>query len=219
MEFKIKKLSLFLVFFVFFFFTFNSGNVYAQNNDYGNVTKTRERARIHKETSSLPYRFGTTTPRQDISKMREEMRLKLEKIRDLNKRNTANNLLNELDRVNKRLTEQEKRHISKLEEMILRRENVLNQFGISEFNLQINEIKSKIKDLKDKITAQFEKDYSPSFDSEEKLKDVFQGKKQELINDHKNIRKGIDDLKNKIKDLSMQLRERILLNKTSTSQN
>jgi len=219
MQFRIEKSSLFLTFCAFLFFVFGLSSVYAQSNGYGATKDMKERVKIYKETSSLPYRFGTTTQRQDMNKIREEALLKLEKIRDLNKRNAANNLLNELDRVNKRLTEQEERHILKLEEMILRRENILSQLGISEFNLQINEIKSEIKGLKSKIVMQLEKKYSPDFDSEGKLKDAFQSKKEELINDHKNIRNEIKDLRNKIKDLNLKLRERVLLNKTSTSQN
>jgi len=206
-----------IVFMASFFLIFGNQITSAQVNKNLKVQqKVEEKIQLHKGTSSLPfYKDSTSTAvvmlrNQQAEKIREEIRLKIQQIKDTAKKRVAENLINQMKITNERLFNEHQRYLSKLEEFLLKQEALINQSPLaSVFSSQISAFKTKISELKDKINLQSQKEYLVQFQNENELRLAYQNAKKELINNHQELRKELQTLKKEIIDLIVTFRKQV----------
>lgn len=137
------------------------------------------------EKATTTISANTKAVREKIEKRREEFRQKLTQIKKENYRNLAQRLYENLNRVNKNMSNAEMNHLKALDSFLDRIEEKTNTD-----QEKINLTRQKIAQAKEIISSQESKEYIIEITSENNLGKDIRKLIQELKEDHKNIRQN-----------------------------
>jgi len=187
-------------------------NTPSQNFRERILERTQERIQVQNATNTT----STQVRLRNLKELRQQMQAKIQEIKDENKKRIAQNLVSQMERINKRLSEDHLKYLNTIEKVLNKiEERVKNSTTIdANINSKISELKTKIAALRSKIETQMQKEYLVQIQTETKLKEVYQTTKKELMNDHKNLRQELQTLKKEVRDLFLKLKP---INATTTN--
>jgi DNA repair exonuclease SbcCD ATPase subunit len=203
-----KLNKLFLLLSLSFIFTNYVGaqtvNTSSQNVRERILERTQERIQVQNatNTTSTPVRL------RNLEELRQQMQAKIQQIKDENKKRIAQNLVSQMERINKRLSEDDLKYLNTIEKVLNKIEERIKNSTTTDATItsKINELKTKIATLRSKIEAQTQKEYLVQIQTETKLRETYQTTKKELMSDHKSLRQELQDLKKEIRDLFLKLK-------------
>lgn len=148
------------------------------------MERIREQEKLA-EKATTTISANTKAVREKIEKRREEFRQKLTQIKKENYINLAERLYENLNRVNKNMSNAEMNHLKALNSFLDRIEKKTNTD-----QEKINLTRQKIAQAKEIISSQESKEYIIEITSENNLGQDIRKLIQELKEDHKNIRQN-----------------------------
>jgi len=210
---KLNKLFfvLLLVSFVFgVVFTNYTGAQVQTNNTSSQEVKEKIQKRVQEriQLQNATNTTGTPVRLRNLEELRQQMQAKIQQIKDENKKRIAENLVRQMERINKRLSQDHLRYLNTIEKVLNKIEERVKNSTTTDatITLKINELKTKIANLKQKIEAQMQKEYLVQIQTETKLREAYQATKKELMNDHKNLRQELQALKKEVRDLFLKIK-------------
>ena len=202
-----KLNKLFLLLSLSFIFTNYVGaqtiNTSSQNVRERILERTQERIQVQNATNTT----STQVRLRNLEELRQQMQAKIQQIKDENKKRIAQNLVSQMERINKRLSEDDLKYLNTIEKVLNKIEERVKNSTTTDATItsKINELKTKIAALRSKIEAQMQKKYLVQIQTETKLREAYQTTKKELMNDHKSLRQESQALKKEVRDLFLKL--------------
>jgi archaellum component FlaC len=193
---------LLLVSFVFGAIFVNYTGAQVQTSTSSRGVREKVRGQNTTSTTSTPARF------KNLEELRQQMQAKIQQIKDENKKRVAENLVRQMERINKRLSQDHLRYLNTIEKVLNKIEERVKNSTTTDATItsKINELKTKITNLRQKIEAQMQKEYLVQIQTETKLREAYQATKKELMNDHKNLRQELQALKKEVRDLFLKIK-------------
>jgi DNA repair exonuclease SbcCD ATPase subunit len=216
-----KLNKLFLLLSLSFIFTNYVGaqtvNTSSQNVRERILERTQERIQVQNatNTTSTPVRL------RNLEELRQQMQAKIQQIKDENKKRIAQNLISQMERINKRLSEDDLKYLNTIEKVLNKIEERVKNSTTTDATItsKISELKTKIAALRSKIEAQAQKEYLVQIQTETKLREAYQTTKKELMSDHKNLRQELQALKKEVRDLFLKIKPTNTTTTNATSSN
>jgi len=211
-----KLNKLFLLLSLSFIFTNYVGaqtiNTSSQNFRERVLERTQERIQVQNATNTT----STQVRLRNLEELRQQMQTKIQQIKDENKKRIAQNLVSQMERINKRLSEDDLKYLNTIEKVLNKIEERVKNSTTTDTTItsKINELKTKIAALRSKIEVQAQKEYLVQIQTETKLREAYQATKKELMNDHKSLRQELQALKKEVRDLFLKLKP---INATTTN--
>jgi len=167
------------------------------------LERTQERIQVQNATNTT----STQVRLRNLEELRQKMQAKIQEIKDENKKRIAQNLVSQMERINKRLSEDHLKYLNTIEKVLNKIEERVKNSTTTDATItsKINELKTKIATLRSKIEAQMQKEYLVQIQTETKLREAYQTTKKELMSDHKNLRQELQALKKEVRDLFLKL--------------
>jgi len=181
------------------------------------LERTQERIQVQNATNTT----STQVKLRNLEELRQQMQVKIQEIKDENKKRIAQNLVSQMERINKRLSENHLKYLDIVEKALNKIEERVKNLTTTDETiiLKTNELKIKIANLRSKIEAQMQKEYLVQIQTETKLREAYQTTKKELMNDHKNLRQELQALKKEVRDLFLKLNPTNATTTNATSSN
>ena len=176
------------------------------------LERTQERIQVQNATNTT----STQVRLRNLEELRQQMQTKIQQIKDENKKRIAQNLVSQMERINKRLSEDDLKYLNTIEKVLNKIEERVKNSTTTDTTItsKINELKTKIAALRSKIEVQAQKEYLVQIQTETKLREAYQATKKELMNDHKSLRQELQALKKEVRDLFLKLKP---INATTTN--
>ena len=181
------------------------------------LERTQERIQVQNATNTT----STQVRLRNLEELRQQMQAKIQEIKDENKKRIAQNLVSQMERINKRLSEDHLKYLNTIEKVLNKIEERVKNSTTTDATItsKINELKTKIAALRSKIEAQMQKEYLVQIQTETKLREAYQTTKKELMSDHKNLRQELQALKKEVRDLFLKLNPTNATTTNATSSN
>lgn len=176
------------------------------------LERTQEKIQVQNATNTT----STQVKLKNLEELRQQMQAKIQEIKDENKKRIAQNLVSQMERINKRLSEDHLKYLNTIEKVLNKIEERVKNSTTTDATItsKIDELKTKIATLRSKIEAQMQKEYLVQIQTETKLREAYQTTKKELMSDHKNLRQELQALKKEVRDLFLKLKP---INATTTN--
>ena len=216
-----KLNKLFLLLSLSFIFTNYVGaqtiNTSSQNFRERVLERTQERIQVQNATNTT----STQVRLRNLEELRQQMQTKIQQIKDENKKRIAQNLVSQMERINKRLSEDDLKYLNTIEKVLNKIEERVKNSTTTDTTItsKINELKTKIAALRSKIEVQAQKEYLVQIQTETKLREAYQTTKKELMSDHKNLRQELQALKKEVRDLFLKIKPTNTTTTNATSSN
>ena len=181
------------------------------------LERTQEKIQVQNATNTT----STQVKLKNLEELRQQMQSKIQEIKDENKKRIAQNLVSQMERINKRLSEDHLKYLNTIEKVLNKIEERVKNSTTTDVTItsKINELKTKIAALRSKIEAQMQKEYLVQIQTETKLREAYQTTKKELMSDHKNLRQELQALKKEVRDLFLKLNPTNATTTNATSSN
>lgn len=151
--------------------------------------------------------------REKAKAAREEFKQKIQKVKDEKKRMAAERLEEQLNKLNKRWTDHFSNVLNHLENVLAKIEIRIqkaqaNGRDVTTVKAAVEKARVAIKAARDAVAVQAAKVYTVKFESEDKLRAVFQTAKEQLHRDLTSLRDGaMKDAKQAVQDAIQELRK------------
>jgi len=181
------------------------------------LERTQEKIQVQNATNTT----STQVKLKNLEELRQQMQSKIQEIKDENKKRIAQNLVSQMERINKRLSEDHLKYLNTIEKVLNKIEERVKNSTTTDATItsKIDELKTKIAALRSKIEAQMQKEYLVQIQTETKLREAYQTTKKELMSDHKNLRQELQALKKEVRDLFLKLNPTNATTTNATSSN
>jgi len=181
------------------------------------LERTQERIQVQNATNTT----STQVRLRNLEELRQKMQAKIQEIKDENKKRIAQNLVSQMERINKRLSEDHLKYLNTIEKVLNKIEERVKNSTTTDATItsKISELKTKIAALRSKIEAQAQKEYLVQIQTETKLREAYQTTKKELMSDHKNLRQELQALKKEVRDLFLKIKPTNTTTTNATSSN
>jgi len=216
-----KLNKLFLLLSLSFIFTNYVGaqtiNTSSQNVRERILERTQEKIQVQNATNTT----STQVRLRNLEELKQQMQAKIQQIKDENKKRIAQNLVSQMERINKRLSEDDLKYLNTIEKVLNKIEERVKNSTTTDATItsKISELKTKIAALRSKIEAQAQKEYLVQIQTETKLREAYQTTKKELMSDHKNLRQELQALKKEVRDLFLKIKPTNTTTTNATSSN
>jgi DNA repair exonuclease SbcCD ATPase subunit len=192
-------------------------NTPSQNFRERVLERTQERIQVQNATNTT----STQVRLRNLEELRQQMQAKIQEIKDENKKRIAQNLVSQMERINKRLSEDHLKYLETIQKVLNKIEERVKNSTTTDATItsKISELKTKIAALRSKIEAQMQKEYLVKIQTETKLREAYQATKKELMSDHKNLRQELQALKKEVRDLFLKLNPTNATTTNATSSN
>lgn len=192
-------------------------NTPSQNFRERVLERTQEKIQVQNATNTT----STQVKLKNLEELRQQMQSKIQEIKDENKKRIAQNLVSQMERINKRLSEDHLKYLETIEKVLNKIEERVKNSTTTNATItsKISELKTKIAALRSKIEAQMQKEYLVQIQTETKLREAYQTTKKELMSDHKNLRQELQALKKEVRDLFLKLNPTNATTTNATSSN
>lgn len=192
-------------------------NTPSQNFRERVLERTQEKIQVQNATNTT----STQVKLKNLEELRQQMQSKIQEIKDENKKRIAQNLVSQMERINKRLSEDHLKYLETIEKVLNKIEERVKNSTTTNATItsKISELKTKIAALRSKIEVQMQKEYLVQIQTETKLREAYQATKKELMSDHKNLRQELQALKKEVRDLFLKLNPTNATTTNATSSN
>jgi len=204
-----------------------------QNNNIQDFQKIKEERQQEFQARRLELQQEVQQLREEIKERiqakKEAFQEKLQQIRDERKRTQAQNLSDNINKLNENLCNRYDGYLNALTLVLDKIENrakkisqatttATTTINLTSFYQKLNQARQAIEEAREKIVVQKSKVYIVEIESEETLKTNFQTVIRQLKDDHQNLRENVlSKTRNLVRDVIQALKDALPKNPNATS--